>query len=137
MTTTVTGTPNKANKGMILGGRIVSALPVLGLLMSASMKLTHAPQLVTQFVGTLGYPETAMTPIGVVELLSALLYAVPQTSVLGALLLTGYLGGAVATHVRVGEGFGPPIFLGILVWLGLFLRDERIRALLPLRKLPA
>jgi hypothetical protein len=62
------------------------------------------------------------------------LYVVPQTAVLGAVLLTGYLGGAVATHVRVGESFAIPLVLGILVWAGLFLRDARVRALLPLRK---
>jgi hypothetical protein len=126
------GQPNKA---MIWGGRVMSALPVLGLLMSASMKLSHNPELVKQFVDKLGFPEGALTPIGVVELTCAVLYAVPQTAVLGALLLTAYLGGAVATHVRLGEGFAPAIVLGVLVWGGLFLRDPRIRALLPLRKL--
>ena len=69
-----------------------------------------------------------------VELLSTLLYVIPQTSVLGAVILTGYLGGAVATHVRVGDVFVAPLGLGVLVWAGLFLRDARIRALLPLRR---
>lgn len=122
------------SKAQLWAGRVVSGLPVLGLLASAGMKLSHAPQLAEQFTHHLGYPESALTPIGVVELLSALLYAVPQTSVLGAILLTGYLGGAVATHVRVGEGFAAPVVLGVLVWLGLFLRDPRLRELTPLRK---
>jgi hypothetical protein len=113
---------------------VASALPVLGLLMSAGMKLSHNPEMVKNFVEKFGFPEGTMSPLGVVELTCAILYAVPQTSVLGAVLLTGYLGGAVATHVRVGEAFGPPVLLGVLVWLGLFLRDERLRALLPLRK---
>ena len=126
------------NKKMLWAGRVVSALPVIGLALSATMKLTHNPELVKQFVDKLGYPDAAMGPIGVVELLCAVLYAVPQTSVLGAVLLTGYLGGAVATHVRIGEGaagYGGAVMLGVFVWGGLFLRDPRIRALLPLRKL--
>jgi hypothetical protein len=80
-----------------------------------------------------GYPERALLPIAIVELTCVILYAIPRTSVLGAILLTGYLGGATATHVRVGE---PPIIaiiVGIVVWLGLYLRDQRLRALVPLR----
>ncbi len=122
------------SKGQLWGGRVVSALPVLGLLMSAGMKLSHSPQVVEGFTH-LGYPESTIMPIGVTELLCTILYAVPQTSVLGAILLTGYLGGAVATHVHAGEGFAAPIVLGVLVWLGLFLRDTRLRALVPLRSL--
>lgn len=123
------------SKAQLWGGRIISALPILGLLMSASMKLGHSAQMVPQFVGKLGYPESTLGPIGVVELLCTILYAVPQTAVIGAVLLTGYLGGAVATHVRVGDPFAAPIVLGVLLWLGLFLRDERLRGLVPLRKL--
>jgi hypothetical protein len=70
----------------------------------------------------------------VLELFCAAVYVVPRTAVLGAVLLTGYLGGAVATHVRVGDAFIVPLLLGVLVWAGLYLRDERVRALLPLRK---
>jgi hypothetical protein len=120
-------------KATLWGGRVASALPVIGLLMSAAMKLSHNPQLVTQFTEKFGYPETALTPIGVTELLCTVLYAVPKTSVLGAILLTGYLGGAVATHVRSSEGFIAPLVMGVLLWAGLFLRDGRVRALLPLR----
>ncbi len=127
-------TSQAPSKAQIWGGRVLSALPVLGLLMSAGMKLSHNPQMVPQFTGHLGYPEGTLTPIGITEALCAILYAVPQTSVLGAVLLTGYLGGAVATHVRVGEPFLAPIVLGVLLWGGLFLRDPRLRALLPLRK---
>ena len=122
------------NKAMLWGGRVVSALPVLALLMSGSMKLMHKPELVAGFTTHFGYPEATMTPIGIVEILCAILYAVPQTSVLGAVLLTGYLGGATASHVRVSEAFVTPVLMGIMVWAGLFLRDPRIRALLPLRK---
>jgi len=125
---------NEPKKSYLWGGRVASALPVLALLASSAMKLSHNPKMVPQFVDKFGYPESLLSTIGVVELLCALLYAIPQTSVLGAILLTGYLGGAVATHVRVGDMFGPPLLLGILVWVGLFLRDARLRALLPLRK---
>jgi len=122
------------NRRLLWAGRVVSALPVLMLLMSAGMKFSHQPAMVEQFVGKLGYPESTITGIALVELLCLVLYAVPQTSILGAVLLTGYLGGAAATHVRVGDPFMGPVVLGVLVWAGLFLRDERIRALLPLRK---
>jgi hypothetical protein len=123
------------SKALVWGGRVVSALPVLVLVMSAAMKLRHDPEMVSHFVGTLGYPESTLRVIGGVELLCAILYAIPQTSVLGAVLVTGYLGGAIATHVRLGEPFVTPLILGVLVWAGLFLRDERVRALLPLRRL--
>ena len=78
---------------------------------------------------------SSMFPIGIVEVACAVLYAIPQTAVLGAVLTTAYLGGAVATHVRASDPFLPPIVLGILVWVGLYLRDERLRPLLPLRRL--
>jgi hypothetical protein len=115
-------------------GRVLSALPVLLLLLSASMKLLHPPMVVETFVGKLGYPANVLPALAALELFCAVVYAVPRTAVLGAVLLTGYLGGAVATHVRVGEAFVAPLLLGVLVWAGLYLRDERIRALLPLRK---
>jgi hypothetical protein len=86
----------------------------------------------------LGYSENVIVPLGITLLVSVILYAVPVTSVLGAILLTGYLGGAVATHVRVGNPLAThvlfPIYIGVSLWLGLYLRDMRIRELLPLRK---
>src|SRR5439155_26915968 len=81
----------------------------------------------------LGSPEVLAFGMGIFELACTVLYVVPHSSVLGAILLTGYLGGATATHVRIGEPFYMPILLGTLVWAGLFLRDDRLRALLPLR----
>ena len=77
---------------------------------------------------------TYAVAIGIAELVSTLLYAIPRTSVLGAILLTGYMGGAIATHVRIGEPFVVQAGIGVLVWLGLFLRDARIRELIPLRR---
>jgi hypothetical protein len=120
---------------MVWAGRVVSALPILGLTMSSLVKLSHKAEMVEQFTKHLGYPEGSLTPIGVVELLCVVLMAVPQTALFGAVLTTAYLGGAVATHVRVGEGFAPAVVLGVLVWLGLYLRDARLRELAPLRKL--
>lgn len=118
---------------MVWTGRVLSALPVLMLLMSASMKLSHAPAIVEGFT-KYGYPEGALLPIGVVELLCAVLYAIPRTSVLGAILVTGYLGGAVSTHVRAGEAFLIPVLLGVFAWGGLYLRDSLLRTRLPLRE---
>jgi hypothetical protein len=81
-----------------------------------------------------GYPVSITVPLLIVEIICVILYAVPQTAVLGAILLTGYLGGAVATHVRAGEPWFFPVIVGVLVWLGLVLRDPRLRSLVPLRK---
>jgi hypothetical protein len=84
----------------------------------------------------LGYSESIIFPLGLVLLLCTGLYAIPRTSILGAILLTGYPGGAVATHVRVGApvfSITFPVIIGCLIWLGLFLRDSRLRALVPLR----
>lgn len=118
---------------VLWAGRVLSALPVLVLLMSAGMKLSQSEEVVTQFA-KFGYPVNTLVAIGVVEIVCTLLYVIPQTSVLGAILLTGYLGGAVSTHVRVPDPFIAPIVIGIVLWLGLYLRDARLRALLPLRR---
>jgi DoxX-like family len=117
-------------------GRVVSALPVFMMGLSGVLKLAGGPQMMKDWAA-FGYPPSALLPIGLVELACALVYVIPQTSVLGAVLVTGYLGGAVATHVRVSQvvWFGPAL-LGVLAWLGLFLRDPRIRQLLPLRRAP-
>ena len=114
-------------------GRVMTALPALALLPSAAMKLTQNPQAVEGFA-KLGFPEGVLMPIGVAELLSTVLYFIPQTSVLGAILLSGYLGGAICTHVNAGEGFAAPLIVAVLAWGGLWMRDERIRALIPLRR---
>lgn len=123
------------SKKMVWAGRILSGLPVLFLLLDAVMKFVKPAPVVETTVG-LGYPESVIVGLGAVLLASTVLYAIPRTSVLGAILLTGYLGGAVATHVRVG---GPlfsiifPVIFGVLIWGGLWLRDSRLRALLPMR----
>jgi hypothetical protein len=114
-------------------GLAVTALPALMLAMSATMKLSHSPQMAGMMVSKFGYPEHLLPVIGTLEVLCLALYLIPRTATLGAILLTGYLGGAVATHVRVGDAFVAPLLVGVLVWLGLYLRDTRLRPLLPLR----
>jgi uncharacterized membrane protein YphA (DoxX/SURF4 family) len=121
------------SKKALWTGYVMSILPVLLLLMSAVMKFAK-PEPVVEGFAHLGYPESLALALGIVELGCTILYLIPQTAVLGAILLTAYLGGATATHVRVEEAFFMPIVLGIFVWGGLFLRDRRIRALIPFRK---
>lgn len=121
-------------KSMLWAGRVLSGLPILMLLMSATMKLTHQPQMAAMR-DHLGFTDSAITGIGLLELVCVVLYAIPATSILGVVLLTAYLGGAVASHVRVGDPFLVPIILATLAWLGLYLRDRRLRTLLPLRTL--
>jgi hypothetical protein len=113
-------------------GRVLSALPVLLFLFTGMYGLLKPAAAMQGFVHY-GYPEGALLPITLVEIACVILYAIPRTSILGAILLTGYLGGATATHVRVGEPFYLPIVVGIVVWAGLYLREERVRALIPLR----
>ena len=120
------------SKKMLWTGWILSALPALLLLMSGVMKVTKSSQVVEGFV-KMGYSAGHAIPIGLAELACTLLYLIPRTSVLGAILLTGYLGGATATQVRVGEPFYAPVLVGVFIWGGLFLRDPRVRALIPLR----
>jgi hypothetical protein len=129
----MTTTPAPASKKMLWAGYFLSALPVLLLLMSGAMKLMRPAPVLEGFVH-LGYPESLALGIGIVELVCVGFYLIPTTAVLGAILLTGYLGGATATHLRIGEPFYMPVLLGVLVWGGLFLRDERLRALIPLRR---
>jgi hypothetical protein len=103
------------------------------LLFSATLKFVKPVSLIDE-LDRLGYKENIILVIGILEIGCTIVYLIPRTSVLGAILLTGYLGGATATHVRIGDpSFFGPVILGILVWLGLYLRDSRLRALVPLR----
>jgi len=122
------------SSGRLWGGRIMSWLPALFLLVDGVMKL-FKPAVVVEATVKLGYPESIILPIGIVLTVCTIIYLIPRTAVLGAILLTGYLGGAVATHVRVGEGLFPiafPIIFAVLLWGGLYLRDNRLRTLIPL-----
>ena len=129
------GTVNASN-ARLWGGRIASGIPALFLLVDGAMKLVK-PTVVVETTMQLGYPEGVIVPLGLVLLASTILYLVPRTAVLGAILVTGYLGGAVATHVRVGNGAFEvlfPVIVGALVWAGLVLRNPRIADLLPLER---
>ena len=124
------------SKSLTWAGRVMSALPILFLSADGIAKLIKPVQVVEATV-KLGYPESVIFGLGVVLLICTIIYAIPRTSVLGAILLTGYLGGATATHVRVGDSLFPILFpglMGALIWGGLYLRDGRLRELLPLRK---
>ena len=123
----------EVSKGYLWAGRILTALPAVAFIGSAAMKLSGNAEFLKQWTAFGFKPEQA-TGVGALELVCAILYAIPQTSGLGAVLLTAYMGGATATHVRIGEPFIAPVVLGVLVWGGLWFRDERVRALLPLRK---
>ena len=127
-------TPTAQPAWMTWTGRVISALPLLMMAMGVAtifFNRAQAAQGMTKF----GWQESALTLILVLEIGSALVYIFPRTAVLGAILLTGYFGGAVATHLRVADpGWPLALVCGILVWLGLFLRDPRLRALLPLRQ---
>jgi hypothetical protein len=118
-------------------GCVLSGLVILFMLMDATMKFLQLP-IVVETTLQLGWPVSTVVPLGIVLLLSTALYAVPRTSMLGAVLLTAYLGGAVATHARIGSPlfshvlFG--VYVGLLLWAGLYLRDARLRALIPLRR---
>jgi hypothetical protein len=134
MQSTVQALP--VSKKNLWAGRVMSALPVLLLLFSGIMKLTGMAAVLEGFA-KLGYPASLILGIGIVEIACVVLYVIPRTAVLGAILVTGYLGGAVATHVRVGDPLFSqalmPFYLGVLVWGGIYLRDDRLRALIPVR----
>ena len=117
-------------------GRIISALPAVFLLFDGIMKIVK-PAVVIEATVKLGYPEGVILGLGVVLIVCTLIYLIPRTAVLGAILLTGYLGGAVATHVRVGDPLFPvifPVILGAMLWAGLYLRNERLRKLISVQR---
>lgn len=125
------------SKTRLWAGWIMSALALLFLLFDSVIKLMQIDPVKESFT-QLGYPVTLALGIGMLELVCIVVYVIPRTSVLGAILLTGYLGGAVATHVRIGSPLFShmlfPVYVGLLVWGGLYLREDRLRALIPLRR---
>jgi hypothetical protein len=125
------------SKTQLWAGRIISALPVIFLLFDGVIHLTRIAPVVDSF-NQLGYPIVLALGLGIIELVCVVLYVVPPTSVLGAILLTGYLGGAVASNLRIGAPLFSnalfPAYVGVLLWAGLYLRSNRLRALLPLRR---
>jgi hypothetical protein len=124
------------SKTLLWSGRIISTLIVLFLVFDSILKFIKPAPVVEAFAH-LGLPVSLAVILGILCLICTALYAIPPTSILGAILLTGYLGGAVATHLRAGDPLFShvlfPSYLGVLLWLGLYLREHRLRALIPLR----
>ena len=124
--------PAPVSKGILWTGRVLSTLAVLMMASGAIMKLMK-PEFQIEGMEKLGWPERYAVVLGILELTCTLIYAIPRTSVLGAVLLTGYLGGAIATHLRVGDPVFGPLIPAAFIWAGLYLREPRLRTLLPLR----
>jgi DoxX-like family len=133
----MTSTTQTISTPKLWTARIITALVVLFLLFDLIVKLLRLPVAVQANV-QLGYPESAVLDIGIIELLCLVTYLIPRTSVFGAILLTGYLGGAIASQLRAGNPLFShtlfPIYIALLIWAPLFLRDERVRALIPVRR---
>lgn len=125
------------SKTALWTGRILSGVSVLFLLFDSAIKLIQAAP-VLEGMPRLGWPASLAVPLGTILLICVILYVIPRTSVLGAILLTGYLGGAVATHTRIGDPLFShilsPVYMGIFIWGGLYFRDARVRALIPVRR---
>ena len=131
--TMATATNDTRSQRTVWIGRTLSGLAVLFLAFDAVIKLTQLPMAI-QGTTDLGYPASVVLPLGLIQVLCLIVYLIPRTSVLGAILWTGYLGGAIATHVRLGNPLFThklfPIYVAALLWGGLYLRDRRVRALL-------
>jgi len=121
-----------ASGGLVWAGRVISVLVSLVFVASAFMKLKGGTE-VAQGMAHLGLPELLIVPLATLEVSCVAIYLIPATTVLGAILLTGYMGGAICKHLRVGDPFFIQIALGIFVWLGLYLRERRLAGLIPLR----
>jgi DoxX-like family len=114
-------------------GYAMSALPVFALVMSGAMKVMKTKEVLQGFTH-FGYPESTIVPLGITEFVITLIYLIPGTSVLGAILISGYMGGAIATTFRLGESWYAGVIVAVLAWGGLFMRDPRLRVLIPIRK---
>jgi DoxX-like family len=128
--------PAPTSNKMLWSGRVVAALAIIFMVLDA---ILHAlkPAPVVQAFDHLGFPLSTALTLSIIVFVSVAVYAIPRTSVLGAILLSGYLGGAVSSHLRVSDPLFDtlfPIGIGVLVWGGLYLRDDRLRALIPLRR---
>jgi hypothetical protein len=122
-----------ASSKVVWAGRVISVLASLLFLMSAFMKLRGGDEVV-QGMAHLGLSQSLIMPLAVVELACLVIYLIPPTSVLGAILLTGYMGGAILAHLRVGDPYFVQLLLGVFVWLGLYLRESYLKSLIPLRR---
>ena len=124
------------SKSALWTGRVLTGILSALLLLDIAMKLLRVPEAVEGTI-KLGYPAAVLVTLGVVQLVCLALYLIPRTALLGAILWTGYLGGAVATHVRVGDPLFShilfPVYLGAALWFAVWLREPRLRALVPFR----
>ncbi|MDB5029036.1 MAG: Arginine/ornithine antiporter ArcD [Candidatus Eremiobacteraeota bacterium] len=118
---------------MMWTGRIISGFCALFLLFDAVIHAMNIPPVVEAFA-KLGYSDSIAFPLAIVEFVCIALYVIPRTSILGAIALTGYLGGATAAQVRIGGPFWFSVLIGVLLWAGLFFQDDALRALVPLRR---
>jgi len=134
METSTLQTPTaRMSKGVLWTSRLLRAVPVLLVLLGSVMKLMKSASVIQGFAHA-GLSERLVMPVGLIELTCVIVYLVPATSVLGAILLSALLGGATVTTLRIGDPTYPiPILLGMMAWGGLYLRDRRLRALIPLR----
>lgn len=114
-------------------GRVITAVVSLLFLFSAAMKFMGGGE-VKEGMAHLGLPESMVIPLGILEAACTVIYLIPATSVLGAVLLAGYIGGAICTHWRVGDPFLGQVAIGLVIWLGIYLREPRLKAVIPLRK---
>ena len=122
------------SRGALWTGRVMSALPIFIVLMGSAMKLMRLPAVHEGFARA-GLSDSLMVPVGLIELICVITYVIPATAVLGAILMTGLLGAACLTSLRIADPTYPlPVILGMLAWGGLFMRDLRVRALIPFRK---
>jgi len=125
----------KGKPWMVWAGRVISLWPVYVVVSSATWKLTRNAWYVGEFA-RIGWPDSALPLLAYLQLGAIVLYLIPPTAVLGAVILTGYLGGAIATYVRIGEPYPVlvPLSTSMIAWLGIYLRDERLRSVLPWRR---
>jgi hypothetical protein len=122
-----------ASGKVVWTGRVITVLVSLLFLFSAGMKFMGGAE-VKEGMAHLGLPDSMIIPLGILELACTVIYLIPATSVLGAILFAGYMGGAICTHWRVGDPFLPQVAIGLVIWLGIYLREPRLKALIPLRE---
>lgn len=124
----------KPGKAAYIAGWVITVLMGFAFLASAGMKfVAHGPEF-EEAIGKMGMTPAHIAGLAILETVCVLVYLIPQTAVIGAILLTGYMGGAICTHWRVNEPYFVQIILGVLVWLGIFLRDKRLWGLMPFRR---
>jgi hypothetical protein len=126
--------PNRPSTAAFVTGWVLTILPAAGLIFSGVMKFIQPgkPDDVAKYLDPIGWKLEQLHGLGILELTCVILYLIPQTAVLGAILVTGYVGGIIATHVRIGDfGITPFVIIGVLIWLGLFFRYPKLRRMIP------